>query len=339
MTRWPERTPYLIAEIGVNHDGSATRARAMIEDAAAAGFDAVKLQYWIEDELLAPSAPNAPYQGHGDQRELLAKLTLSREEIRALAATAADCGIDFLCTADGEAALRDVLDLAPTAIKIGSGDADNPWLVDAALAAHYPIVVSVGMMTDAEVDTTAARLESAEDVVVLHCVSAYPTPVAETNLWRIADLAARTGRPIGFSDHTIGCAAAVAALALGAVLVEKHVTWVAPAQLSTAAGPDHESSLPLEEAAEWVATLRSVGASIATRTASQAELANREVVRKALYARRDLPEGHAIARDDLVPLRPLLDGIPAGARSSVIGRVLAHPIPALAPLHDADLEP
>jgi sialic acid synthase SpsE len=322
-----------MAEIGVNHDGDPGRSHAMVDAADAAGFDAVKFQYWILDELLAADAPNAAYQGAGDQRDLLAGLALPLAALRALKDQADDLGVTFVCTADGERALRDVLTLEPAVLKIGSGDVDNPWLLDAAVHAGLPLLVSVGMTTDEELDRILARLGSLDDVVVLHCVSAYPTSLPEANLARIPDLAARTGRPVGLSDHTLGVAAAAAALALGAGVVEKHVTWS-----PSATGPDHAASLALDAAPDWVGTLRDLARGLsATRSAD--ETANRPLVRKALHTLRDLPAGHVLAAGDLVPLRPLLDGIPALDRDAVVGRVLARPLAAGARLVAADLGP
>lgn len=334
---WAGVRPWLVAELGVNHDGDLHRALQMVGEAAAAGFDAVKLQHWHLDELLAPDAPTARYQGPGTQRNLLAPLALGIDELRAVRDEAAACGVAFLCTADGTRALADVLTLGPTAVKIGSGDADNPWLLEAAAASGLPLLCSTGMATAAEVRWITARLDPVEEVVLLHCVSAYPTPLADAALGRIPWLAQTTGRPVGYSDHTLGAEAAAAAVALGAVVVEKHVTWD-----PRAPGPDHAASLPLADAPTWVGALRAVATALEggarTGAGSAAEAENRAVVRKALHTRRALPAGHRLAAEDLVPLRPLGDGLPASARDGVIGRRLRRPMPAHTPLRAADLE-
>lgn len=325
--------PWLIAEIGVNHDGDPERARSMLRVAAAAGFDAVKLQHWHVEELLAADAPNAPYQGTGDQRDLLASLRLDVEDLASLREEAGTAGVAFLCTADGEQALADVLALRPEAVKIGSGDADNPWLIEAAVASGLPLIVSTGMATDGEVDELVARLAPAPHVYLLHCVSAYPTALDECRLGRMGELAVRSGRPVGFSDHTVGLTAAAASIALGAVVVEKHVTWSA-----TAPGPDHAASLPLDEAPAWVAALRELALGVHRPALSADEEANRAVVRKALYARRDLARGASLEAGDLVPLRPLGAGIPAGRREALVGRRLSRPVAAGRALSWADIE-
>ena len=148
--------PYLIAEIGVNHDGDTERALAMVRTAAAAGFDAVKFQYWIVDELLAAEAPNAAYQGQGDQRDLLAKLALDLDALRTLRTACRGLDLDFVCTADGVRAHADVMSLDPDALKVGSGDNDNPWLLEAVAASALPVYVSTGMSDAAEVVATLA---------------------------------------------------------------------------------------------------------------------------------------------------------------------------------------
>ena len=317
------RVPYLIAEIGVNHDGDVVRAEAMVRESARAGFDAVKFQYWIAEELLADEAPTAEYQGDGDQRALLEPLELAPEALVVLREVAHEVGVDFAVTADGVRALDDVVAMGPDFLKVGSGDADNPWLLDAVARAGLPTVLSVGMSVDEEIDWMVRRLAPVDDLVVLHCVSAYPTPLAESNLGRIPHLAALTGRPVGLSDHTMGSAAGAAAVALGAVVVEKHVTWDV-----SAAGPDHAMSLGLDRAGAWVDQLRGIGASLRNPVASVAEGGNRLVVRKALLARRDLPAGHRLGTDDLEPKRPLLDGIPARARDEVVGRSVLRDVSA-----------
>ncbi|HXQ19721.1 MAG TPA: N-acetylneuraminate synthase family protein [Acidimicrobiales bacterium] len=310
------RRPYLIAEIGVNHDGDPARAAAMVRWSAACGFDAVKFQYWIEDELLSASVPSAPNQAAVDQRALLRPLELALADLAELRYLAAELGVDFACTADGERALADVLTLRPDFVKVGSGDADNPWLLDAVAASSLPVVLSVGMATDEEVGWILRQLEPVEDLTVLHCVSAYPTPLASANVRRVGHLSEMApGRSVGFSDHTIGSAAAVASLALGAVTVEKHVTHD-PA----APGPDHTASLPLADAAAWVDELRAVQDALGGSAGVDAEAENRSLVRKALYVTHDLAAGSVLGRQDIEPKRPLLDGIPAHERDAAVGR-------------------
>ena len=329
---WQDRRPWLMAEIGVNHDGDEARAASMIRACAAAGFDAVKFQYWIVEELLAEQAPNAPYQGDGDQRELLARLRLDLGQLGRLGVVAAEAGVDFVVTPDGEQACADVVSLGPAALKIGSGDCDNPWLLDAASRSGLPLIVSLGMTDPSETEQIVRRLQGTGELALLHCVSAYPTPLADAGLAQVTALA-RFGTVVGYSDHTLGIAAPAAALALGARIVEKHVTWDPGAP-----GPDHAASLHLDTAGEWVRTLRLLHEGLHRDGRSGDERANRPLVRKGLYAARDLAAGDVLRPDDLRPLRPLLDGIAASERDRVVGHGVRRAVPAGGLLHTDDLE-
>lgn len=322
----------LIAEIGVNHDGDLDRAAAMVRAVAVAGFDAVKFQYWNVDELLAAEAPTAAYQGKGDQHELLASLRLDVAQLRVLEAEAHQAGLGFIVTPDGERACRELLTLRLDALKIGSGDADNPWLLEAAVASGATLIVSTGMMPDGEVQRLVERLSDAGDVTLLHCVSAYPTPLDANGLTRMHRLAELSGRPVGLSDHTVGIATAAAAVGMGALVVEKHVTWS-----TTAPGPDHAMSLGLDVAAAWVQSLRQLAIGLDRVGASADEAANRAVVRKGLYLRRAIPTGTTLDVADLIPLRPLRDGVTAGDRDVVIGKRTARDLAEGALLHWTDL--
>jgi len=320
----PRGVPYLVAEIGVNHDGDVDLAASMVRRVVACGFDAVKFQYWIEDELLSAETPSAPYQGAVDQRALLRPLELAIADLTGLRDLAKSLGLGFACTADGQRALDDVLTLEPDFLKVGSGDVDNPWLLDAVIAARLPVVISFGMATDAEVTWVIDRTADVDDLTVLHCVSSYPTPLASANLSRISWLSrVSKGRPVGYSDHTIGTGAAISAVTLGAVIVEKHVTHDVNAR-----GPDHAASLPLDDARAWVTELRDVHAALAEAATDDVEMVNRRVVRKALYATRDLQLGSTVQYGDIEPKRPLFDGIPACDRDDVIGRTVARRIGA-----------
>ncbi|MDP9100546.1 MAG: N-acetylneuraminate synthase family protein [Actinomycetota bacterium] len=326
-----EGQPYLIAELGVNHDGNVARAVEMASAAADAGFDAVKLQYWLPEELLARRAPNAAYQGPGDQHELLASLRLTVGELVTVREVCRRNRVDFGVTPDGALACRDVLTAEVDFLKVGSGDADNPWLLEAASVAPVPLVISLGMTGDADASEIARRVDEHPDVTFLHCVSAYPTPLAAANLGRIQRLAQLTRRPVGLSDHTQGVEAAIAAVAVGAVVVEKHVTYD-----TSASGPDHHMSLALAEASGWVAAVRATASAFSAGVESDEEL-NRSMVRKGLYPTTCLPEGHVVGQADLVPLRPVLDGIPALERDRTVGRRLARAVTPDNPLRREDL--
>jgi sialic acid synthase SpsE len=325
-------TPLLIAEIGVNHDGSVDRAMDMVTLAAAAGFDVVKFQYWILDELLAADTPNAPYQGDGDQRSLLEPLELTLSELDRLHECAREAGVQFCVTPDGERAFEQVATLAPELMKVGSGDADNPWLLEKVASFAGPVLLSTGMMTDGEVVAAVGRLDGVDDLTVLHCVSAYPTHLAEVDLGRMGRLRDLIARPVGFSDHTIGVAAPAAAVALGAVAVEKHVTWSLDAD-----GPDHRASLELSAAAAWCSTLREIAVGVHEARAAQDQEMNRPLVRKGLYLTTDLRRGATIGPADVAGHRPVLDGVPVHDRDQIVGRRVRRDLAAGSLLSPSDL--
>jgi N,N'-diacetyllegionaminate synthase len=325
--------PLLIAEIGVNHDGLLERAIALIHGAAAAGFDAVKFQYWIESELLAPTAPNAGYQGGGDQHELLRSLALDLGQLAILCDEAHRADVQFICTGDGPLACAELATLELDALKVGSGDMDNPEVLDAAASTGLPLLVSTGMGDDAQVQIVADHLRATRELVFLHCVSAYPTPLHSANVARVAALRVLTERPSGFSDHTLGIAAAAASVAFGATVIEKHVTWS-----PEAAGPDHAASLAVEKSSEWTSTIRELAEGIHTPRPSDDEVENARVIRKGLYPTRALPAGHRLGSGDLRPLRPRLDGIPALQMRALLGRVLTAPVSPANPLTWRDVD-
>lgn len=288
----------------------------MIVEAKHAGFDAVKFQYWIVPEFLADETPRASYQGTGDQRELLEALGLDQTELRGLRELSREIGIDFAVTPYGPSAADFVVDLQPSFVKVGSGDVANPYVLTVVAKSGLPLVLATGMCSDDEI-REINTICGTSDVIFLHCISAYPTDLDTVDLLRMHRIGEITGRRVGFSDHTIGITAASAAVALGAVAIEKHVTYDVNAE-----GPDHRASLPLNESADWVLSLKKLATGVHAPEQNSAEAANRRVVRKALYAAKDLPAGHIITRDDFVALRPLLEGVPALEIDQLCGKVL-----------------
>ncbi len=319
----PLSDPWLLAEIGVNHDGQFIRAVEMIESSASAGFNGVKFQYWIEDELLAKDVPMAPYQGNGDQRDLLKPLALSIGELEKLREVAASFNLDFVVTPSGVKACQEVASIGLSAIKIGSGDADNPWLIEQALDTGLPLIVATGMMTEDELGDLSRQVSSCSDIALLYCVTSYPAELESIDLRRMTRIREISQKPVGYSDHSLGIAAPSAAIALGACMIEKHVTWSVEA-----AGPDHRASLALDCAKSWVSELRLLAKGIYDPIDSEGELLNRPLVRKGLYLTRDMSINETIGKDDIFPLRPLLDGIGAGKRDFIVGKKVADNLPS-----------
>lgn len=341
----PSPSTYVIAEAGVNHNGSPELALALVDAAAATGADAVKFQHFDPGKLAREDAGMADYQAANmgkreSQRDMLSALRLSRDVLTVARSRAVERGLDFLCTPFDDDSARDLVDLVP-AWKVSSTDLTNyPFL---ALLAELgrPLILSSGMATldetVAATDFLRGRAKSAgrfNAITMLHCVSAYPAPLESLNL-RCLPLLAQSlpGVAVGYSDHSLGIGAPVAAVALGAVMVEKHLTLD-----KTMPGPDHRASADPGEFSAMVAAIRQAERSLgqAVKAPQECELEHRRSVRRSLHAVRDLSAGHILTQDDLIALRPA-DGIEPSRLAQVLGRALAGPIMAGRPLHDRDL--
>lgn len=324
----------IIAEAGVNHNGDLTRARSLIEAAAEAGADVVKFQTFTADAIALRTAPKANYQlrtvPEGEsQHEMLRALEISADDHLILRDHAIECGIDFLSTPFDRPSLTFLTEeLGLRRVKISSSDLTNiPLLVDAGRSGAS-IIVSTGMSTLAEVEmalkaicyglasdddpnTTAAfddvyadsgaRQQLAASVVLLHCTSEYPTAPGQVNLRAMGTLWTAFDLPVGYSDHTQGQAVAVAAVARGAVILEKHLTLD-----RNLPGPDHAASSEPSEFAQLVQSVREVQAALGSqiKAPTPSELPNRAPMRKGMYAARDITAGSIVSADDIRVVRP-----------------------------------
>ena len=326
----PGRT-LVIAEAGVNHDGDVEVARRLIDAAADAGADAVKFQTFLPEALAAPAAPTAAYQrdhdGGDDQQAMLERLALPAAAWADLQAHARERGVVFLSTPfdDASADLLDALDVP--AVKVGSGELTNlPFLARLA-GLGRPLIVSTGMATMVEVAAAVAAIGSAGGagrLALLHCVSTYPAAAADANLDAIRQLRESFGLHAGWSDHTPGIELPIAAVALGAVIVEKHLTLD-----RTRRGPDHAMSLEPDAFASMVAGIRAIEVALGghDKAPADGELEIAAVARRSLHWARDLPAGTEIAATDLLALRPGSGISPAGT-AAFIGRRTAHDVRA-----------
>lgn len=339
---------FIIAEAGVNHDGSLDDALRMVDVAAEAGANAVKFQTFDAARLVTARASKAAYQvrntGADDgQLAMLKALELDRAAHRALVKRAEAKGVRFMSTAFDMDSLDFLAGLGMPAIKIPSGDLTwGPMLLKAARLGR-PLIVSTGMATLEEIGEALAviafaltreGLPSGEDdlkdafgdpeaqaalrerVTLLHCTTEYPAPLAAVNL-RAMDLMRETfGLPVGYSDHTLGTTVAIAAAARGATVIEKHFTLD-----STRPGPDHAASLEPDELAGMVAAIREVAAALgeARKAAAGEEIANRAIVRRSLVAARPIAAGEAFSLDNLTAKRPA-DGLSPMAIWPLLGR-------------------
>jgi N,N'-diacetyllegionaminate synthase len=321
----------VIAEAGVNHNGDPALAHRLVDLAAEAGADAVKFQTFDPDLVVAAGARKADYQvantGAGEsQRDMLRRLVLPRAEFKALAGHAADRGLLFLSTPFDEGSADFLDDMGLAAFKVPSGEITNhPFLAHLA-AKGRPLLVSTGMSTLVEVggalDTIAAHGDPA--VALLHCVSNYPAAPADCNLRSMDTMRRAFQVPVGWSDHTLGVAVSLAAVAADAEVLEKHFTVD-----RSLPGPDHAASLEPGELRELVESIRVIEVSRGTgcKVPAPSEAANAQLVRRSLHATRELAPGHVLTAEDLVALRPGT-GVTPGARDRLIGRAVRRRIGA-----------
>lgn len=335
---------YVIAEAGVNHNGSIDLALQLIDAAAEAGADAVKFQTFRAETLVGPGVGKASYQerttGSGDQRAMLRALELAYDDHVVLYDRCAACGIEFLSTPfDGEA-LEFLVNLGMRRIKIASGDLTNRPLIELAASKGLPIILSTGMSELSEVAEAIHWIrrarpssEQTDDIVLLHCTSNYPTALADVNLLAMSTMQRAFGLPVGYSDHTEGREVAPLAVALGATVIEKHFTLD-----RSLPGPDHMASLEVPELREMIKAIRAASIALGdgAKMPRPVEIAVRDLVRRSVAARHDLPAGHVLRIADLTCMRPGT-GIPPKRLDSLVGRALRRAISAGELITERDL--
>jgi len=338
----------VIAEAGVNHNGSEELAVRLVETAAASGADAVKFQTFSAERLVRPGTETADYQranaGESDQFAMLKALELPEKSLRQLKARADSLGIEFMSTPFDIEAARVLVDLGVRRIKVPSGEITNLPFLAALAGFDLPLVVSTGMADLQEVKEAIGTIDNArrqhgfvaplaERVTLLHCTSNYPAAPSDVNLRAMLSLGAAFGLPVGYSDHTDGTAFAVAAAALGAVVIEKHFTLDRGLP-----GPDHRASLAPDELRRMVAEIRVVEAGLGdgVKAPRAAELPVRALVRRSVTLVRARRRGERIDAADLELLRPGT-GIPPRELVRVAGKHAARDLEAGAQLAWGDL--
>ncbi|MCX7353312.1 MAG: N-acetylneuraminate synthase [Alphaproteobacteria bacterium] len=303
--------PLVIAEAGVNHNGSLARAKKMVRVAASAGADYVKFQAFRAEALVSHRAATAAYQkknaGVRNQLSLLRKLELSLSDFATLAKECRRARIGFLVTPFDTAMAAPLIAMGMDRIKIPSGELTNEPMLRELARFRLPVILSTGMATKAEVGRALAvlRRAGAKDVTLLHCTSLYPAPVSAINLRAIETMRRAFDVDVGYSDHSMGDHVSVAAVALGAVAIEKHFTLD-----RTLPGPDHKASLEPAELKDMIVRLRETAAALGDgiKRPARGETAVAHLVRRSWHARRDLSAGTTLAKDDLVLKRPA-DGL------------------------------
>ena len=330
---------YVIAEAGVNHNGDTALAHRLIDVAADAGADAVKFQTFNPDALAAPDARQATYQTvntgiEESQLSMLRKLVLPAEAYVALQKHARDRALAFLSTPFDESSADFLESLGMPVFKIPSGELTNLALISHIARKGRPMLISTGMADMAEVaeGVRTVRMHSEAPLALFHCVTDYPADPAECNLSAMASMRAAFGVPVGWSDHTSGLDVTLAAVALGAEIIEKHFT------LDRALpGPDHMASLEPHELRALIAKIRVIestrGDGVKGPVAVERDYA--ALVRRSLYARNNMDAGHTLRAEDVVALRPG-DGLPPAALPRLIGLKVRSGVSAGARLTEDD---
>ncbi len=325
----------LVAEIGNNHQGDPELARRCIEAAANAGADMVKFQKRHMPSLFTSQGLARPYSGrnsfgptYGEHR---ARLELSVEAMSGLKEYAESLGLEFFASVWDEQSLEDMLAIGVRILKLPSADLINQPLLTRCAAARLPLILSTGMSSMEEIDVAVSTVRKYHDnLLLLHCNSSYPCPPEKIGMPVMNELGRRYGLPVGYSGHETGLGPSVAAVALGAGLVERHFTMD-----RNLPGSDHPCSLTPEEFTQFSAMARDVEAAmrIKEKQVFPEEQAMALKLRKVLVAARDLPQGHCVDPSDFVlKCAEYLDGSPALTRVELLaGRVLRRALTAEQP--------
>jgi N,N'-diacetyllegionaminate synthase len=334
----PGEPVYVIAEVGVNHDGELARALSMVDACAAAGADAVKFQAFDPLELATAGAELAEYQRRSgveirSQVQMLERLALTESDFRTIAARCRERGVDFLGSPFDAASGALLARLGVPAIKVGSGELTNLPLLRELAAHRLPLLLSTGMADLDEVHAAVAAVDPVP-IVLLHCVSSYPTPFEQANLRAIGTLRHTFENVVvGYSDHCEGLDVSLAAVALGVAVLERHVTYD-----RSAPGPDHAISLLPGELAELIRRARVIECALGDgRKAPQpAERDTMSVARRSLVATRRIAPGEVIDEMAVTAKRPA-GGLPPSRLSDLIGRTAARVIKPDEQFVEADL--
>lgn len=300
----------IIAEAGVNHNGDLALARRLVDAAAAARADVVKFQTFSAKRLVTPTARKADYQAQTSganetQGAMLARLELTRQDHEALIAHCRTSQIRFFSTGFDIESVDLLVELGLEQFKVPSGEITNlPYLRHVG-GLGRPVILSTGMATMDEIDAALSALERAgtprERITVLHCTTEYPTPFGDVNLRAMLTIRDTFGVAVGYSDHTTGVEVAIAAVALGATMIEKHFTLD-----RNLPGPDHKASLEPDELKAMVAAIRNIEQALGDgiKRPTVVEIKNREAARKSVVASRTILAGEIFSESNLAVKRP-----------------------------------
>lgn len=301
---------FIIAEAGVNHNGDLQKALEMVDVAAKAGADAIKFQTFSAQDLTTIDAPKADYQKQvtsikESQQEMLAALELNYEEYQQIYQRCQVSGIEFMSTAFDQASLDFLLELGIKRIKIPSGELTNLPFLRYAASKGLPMIVSTGMADMQEIEVSIKALLDAGaknyEITILHCNTAYPTPYEDVNMACLQTIKDKLQLSIGYSDHTLGDEIALASVALGASVLEKHFTLD-----RNLPGPDHATSLQPDELVNMVARIRNVEQAIGNdiKQPTESEKPNVIIARKSIVAKAVIKQGELFSEKNITAKRP-----------------------------------
>jgi N,N'-diacetyllegionaminate synthase len=334
--------PFVIAEAGVNHNGDIALARELVDAAAETGAHAVKFQTFKASQIVTPEAPKAAYQDNNvgteiSQLDMLQALELSFDAHHELRDRAHARGLIFLSSPFDEASLDLLVKIGVPALKIPSGELTNLPLLAQAAETGLPLIISTGMATMEEIATACTTIRDAGDppFALLHCLSSYPADPAETNLHAMETMAEAFSVPVGYSDHTMGIEISLAAGALGACIVEKHLTLD-----RTLPGPDHSASLEPDAFGDMVRGLSTIHGALGdgNKRPMPSEISTKTAARKSLVTSRALAIGTVLA-DDMIDVRRPGNGFTPDARETILGSRLRRDVAAGLGRPPADFEP
>lgn len=313
---------FIIAEVGVNHNGDINLAKKLIDEGVAIGADAIKFQTFKSENLVRDDVEIVGYQkqniGHAQKQiEMLKKLELSNADFIELKKYCDDKNITFLSTPHTEDAIEFLNKIVP-AFKVGSGDLDNFPFLERVAKKKKPVILSSGMADLKEIDAAVRLMKKNgnDKIIVLHCTTSYPCPLEDVNLRAMETIKKQTGTIVGYSDHTEGITVPVLAVGMGANVIEKHFTLD-----KNLPGPDHKASLTPEEFRQMVVAIRdaetAMGSEEKKPTLSEKQM--KKVIRKSIVARVDIPK-NTVIKNVMIEVKRPADGIPPKDFQKVIGK-------------------
>lgn len=327
---------FIIAEIGVNHNGDIHLAKQLIDVASEAGADAVKFQTFKSESLVTRTAKKADYQQRNDDDEstnqlaMLKSLELSLEDLRTCKEYCHKQNIKFLSTPFCEESVDNLVSIGVEGFKMSSGDLTNTKLIQYIASKNLPTIISTGMATMLEVAEAVDVFTShtSADLALLHCVSDYPASPADCNLRAMATLERAFNLPVGWSDHTLGDTISIASVALGARILEKHFTLDRNLK-----GPDHKASLTPQELSTLITNIRNTESALGNgvKRPTQSEANTAQIARRSICSSTPISQGTQITSEMITLKRPA-SGIQPKYFDFVVGRIAQCNIPADTPL-------